>query len=73
LCSILEIKQESVKIEAVKALQKSAELVQGNWVVKSDILYPSADKDKQVKMCGISGIHPDIMTKARDYVVRHRV
>jgi hypothetical protein len=46
-----------------------AELVQGNWVVKSEILYPSGEKDKTVKLCGISGIHPDIISKARDYVV----
>ncbi|EFX88642.1 hypothetical protein DAPPUDRAFT_206352 [Daphnia pulex] len=69
LCSTLEIKQESVKMESLKSLQQVAELVQGNWVVKSEILYPSGEKDKTVKLCGISGIHPDIISKARDYVV----
>ncbi|XP_046643521.1 DNA-directed RNA polymerase III subunit RPC5-like [Daphnia pulicaria] len=69
LCSTLEIKQESVKMESLKSLQQVAELVQGNWVVKSEILYPSGEKDKTVKLCGISGIHPDIISKARDYVM----
>jgi len=56
-------------MESLKSLQQVAELVQGNWVVKSEILYPSGEKDKTVKLCGISGIHPDIISKARDYVV----
>lgn len=40
-----------------------AVLVQGNWVVKSDVLYP---KDK---MCGVSGIAHDVIAKARDHLV----
>lgn len=69
MCTTLKITQEPLKMEALKSLQQVAELVQGNWVVKSEILYPSGEKDKIVKLCGISGIHPDIITKARDYVV----
>ncbi len=61
---------EPQKIELLKPLQQVAELVQGNWVVKSEILYPSGDKEKAVKLCGITGIHPEIISKARDYVVR---
>lgn len=69
LCTTLQITQEPLKLEALKSVQQVAELVQGNWVVKSEILYPSGEKEKVVKLCGITGIHPDIITKARDYVV----
>lgn len=69
LCNILEIVHETQKLELLKSLQQVAELVQGNWVVKSEILFPSAEKDKPGKLCGITGIQPDIMSKARDYVV----
>nr|CAG4649404.1 EOG090X07NA [Scapholeberis mucronata] len=69
LCSCLQISQENQKSELLKALQQVAELVQGNWVVKSEILYPSGEKDKPVKLCGVTGIHPDIISKARDYVL----
>ena len=70
LCTTLNFVQEPQKLELLKSLQQVAELVQGNWVVKSEILYPSGDKDKPVKLCGLTGIHPDIISKARDYVVR---
>lgn len=69
LCITLKIVQEFQKLELLKSLQQVAELVQGNWVVKSEILYPVVDKDKPSKLCGVTGIHPDILTKARDYVV----
>ena len=69
LCCCLEITQENQKLELLKSLQQVAELVQGNWVVKSEILYPSAEKEKVAKLCGVTGIHPDILSKARDYVV----
>nr|CAG4637081.1 EOG090X07NA [Ceriodaphnia reticulata] len=68
LCTTLQMTQEPQKIELLKPLQQVAELVQGNWVVKSEILYPSVDKEKAVKLCGITGIHPEIISKARDYV-----
>lgn len=64
----MQITQEPQKVELLKSLQQVAELVQGNWVVKSEILYPS-EKDKPAKLYGITGIHPDIISKARDYVV----
>ena len=60
---------ESQKAELVKVVQQVAELVQGNWVVKSEVLYPSPVERNAVKLCGVTGIHPDIMQKARDYVV----
>lgn len=71
LCSMLEVTNETQKVELLKAVQQVAELVQGNWVVKSEVLYPSTtEKEKgSVKLCGLTGIHPDIMTRARDYVV----
>nr|CAG4647122.1 EOG090X07NA [Megafenestra aurita] len=68
LCITLKIVQEFQKLELLKSLQQVAELVQGNWVVKSEILYPVVDKDKPSKLCGVTGIHPDILTKARDYL-----
>nr|CAG4641766.1 EOG090X07NA [Eurycercus lamellatus] len=69
LCNMLEVTTETQKLELLKSLQHVAELVQGNWVVKSEMIYPSPEKDKPVKLCGLTGIHPDIMSKARDHVL----
>ena len=44
-------------------------LIFRNWVIKSEILYPAAEKDKPTKLCGVTGIHPRILTRARDHVV----
>lgn len=46
----------------LKALQQVAVLVQGNWVVKSDIIYPKDSKSE-------SGVPNDLIQRGRDYVV----
>lgn len=47
----------------LKTIPKVAVLVQGNWIVKSDILYP------QGTFSATSGVPADLMCRARDYVV----
>lgn len=47
----------------LRTLPKVAVLVQGNWIVKSDILYPAGT------LSGVSGVPADLMCRARDYVV----
>jgi len=47
----------------IKALQQVAVLVQGCWVVKSDILYP---KDS---FSAHSASPADVISRARDYMV----
>lgn len=71
LCSSLDYNEENQQQDVLKCIQQVAELVQGNWVVKSDVLYPVPEKerDKTVKLCGLTGIHPEILAKARDFVV----
>ena len=71
LCSTLDIKAEAQKVELLKCIQQVAEFVQGNWVVKSEVIYPGAEKDKPAKLCGVSGVHPDVLSKGRDYIVRN--
>nr|CAG4650220.1 EOG090X07NA [Sida crystallina] len=63
ICSVLKISGDNQQQQLLRSLQHVATLVQGNWVVKSDVLYP---KDK---MCGVTGINYEIITKARDHVV----
>ena len=46
----------------LKVLQQVAVLVQGNWVVKSDIIYPKDSKSE-------SGVTNDLIQRGRDYVV----
>ena len=46
----------------LKVLQQVAVLVQGNWVVKSDIIYPKDSKSE----CGVPN---DLIQRGRDYVV----
>lgn len=47
----------------LKTLPKVAVLVQGNWIVKSEILYPAGT------FSAVSGVPADLMCRARDYVV----
>ncbi|KAJ8929805.1 hypothetical protein NQ314_017402 [Rhamnusium bicolor] len=47
----------------LKTLPKVAVIVRGNWVVKSDVLYPSNT------FSAISGVPAELMCRARDYVV----
>lgn len=46
----------------LRALQQVAVLVQGNWVVKSDLLYPRGGFTE-------SGLPNDVLQRARDYLV----
>lgn len=55
---------EALKAELLlKDLSQVAVLVRGNWIVKSEVLYPSNT------FSSISGVPADLMCKARDYVV----
>lgn len=56
---------EGVTADAMlKCLQKVAVLVRGNWVVKSEVLYP------ENTFSAISGVPAELMCRARDYIVR---
>lgn len=44
-------------------LQKVAMLVQGNWVVKSEVIYPKDFTSPQ------NGVPSELMCRARDYIV----
>lgn len=48
----------------LKALSQVAVLVRGNWVVKSEILYPTGT------FSAISGVPAESMCRSRDYIVR---
>jgi DNA-directed RNA polymerase-3 subunit RPC5 len=47
----------------LRTVQQVAVLVQGNWVVRSDILYP---KDTA---SSIGGVPAELMCRGRDYIV----
>lgn len=49
-------------LSVLKVLQQVAVLVQGNWVVKSDILYPKDGKSE-------SGVVNELIQRGRDYVL----
>lgn len=51
----------------LKTLPKVAVLVQGNWIVKSEILYPAGT------FSATSGVPADLMCRARDYVVNMQI
>ncbi|XP_043280382.1 DNA-directed RNA polymerase III subunit RPC5 [Venturia canescens] len=61
LRSILSTDHEAIAI--IKYLQQVAVLVQGNWVVNSELIYP---KDT---ISSHSGIAAELMCRARDYVL----
>ncbi|XP_054003978.1 DNA-directed RNA polymerase III subunit RPC5 [Hylaeus anthracinus] len=61
LRSILSADQETIAI--LKYLQQVAVLVQGNWVVSSELVYP---KDS---ISAHNGIPAEFMCKARDYIL----
>ena len=61
LRSILSTEHETAAI--LKYVQQVAVLVQGNWVVNSELVYP---KDT---MSAHSGIPEFLMCRARDYIV----
>ncbi|XP_076271749.1 RNA polymerase III subunit E [Rhynchophorus ferrugineus] len=47
----------------LKTLQKVAVLVRGNWVVKSEVLYPDNS------LSAVSGVPAELMCRARDYIL----
>nr|CAG4640931.1 EOG090X07NA [Eulimnadia texana] len=55
--------QQKEASQMLRAVQQVAVLIQGNWVVRSDVLYP---KDK---LCGLTGVPAEIITKARDLLL----
>lgn len=61
LRSMIDPKHETTDV--VKYLQQVAVLVQGNWVVQSDLVFP---RDKTSSQNGISA---ELMCRARDYIV----
>lgn len=61
LRAIISSDQESTAI--LKYLQQVAVLVQGNWVVNSELLYPKDSISSQ------NGIPAELMCRARDYIV----
>ncbi|XP_067005407.2 DNA-directed RNA polymerase III subunit RPC5 isoform X2 [Anabrus simplex] len=61
LLSLVGHGQDAVNV--LRTVQQVAVLVRGNWVVRSDILYP---KDSVSEMCGIPA---ELMCRARDYIV----
>lgn len=47
----------------LKYLQQVAVLVQGNWIINSELIYPKDTKSHQ------NGIPAELMCRARDFVV----
>uniref|UniRef100_A0A2R9A0P0 RNA polymerase III subunit E n=1 Tax=Pan paniscus TaxID=9597 RepID=A0A2R9A0P0_PANPA len=61
LMSLLGPSIDSVAV--LRGIQKVAMLVQGNWVVKSDILYPKDSSSPH------SGVPAEVLCRGRDFVV----
>ncbi|XP_014448157.1 DNA-directed RNA polymerase III subunit RPC5 isoform X2 [Tupaia chinensis] len=61
LMSLLGPSVDSVAV--LRGIQKVAMLVQGNWVVKSDILYPKDSSSPH------SGVPADVLCRGRDFVM----
>lgn len=60
LCEILSPEHDTTTI--LKYLQQVAMLVQGNWVVNSELIYPKESLSSQNSIS-------EFMCKARDYIV----
>lgn len=50
-------------VKLLRSVQQCAVLVQGNWVIRSDIVYPKDSVSEH------SGVPAELMTRARDYIV----
>ena len=61
LATLLEMNADTASL--LRIVQQVAVLVQGNWVVRSDVLYP---KDTS---SDISGVPAEFMCRGRDYIV----
>ncbi|XP_071444238.1 DNA-directed RNA polymerase III subunit RPC5-like [Hetaerina americana] len=55
--------QEKEAVNVLRFMQAVAVLINGNWVVKSDIIYP---KDSE---SSFNGVPAELMCRARDYVL----
>lgn len=63
LCMVLAGGEGITSEVILKTLPKVAVLVRGNWVVKSEVLYPANT------FSATSGVPAELMCRARDYVV----
>lgn len=63
LCMVLAGGEGITADVILKTLPKVAVLVRGNWVVKSEVLYPANT------FSSTSGVPAELMCRARDYVV----
>jgi DNA-directed RNA polymerase-3 subunit RPC5 len=61
LATLLEMNADTASL--LRIVQQVAVLVQGNWVVRSDVLYP---KDTS---SNISGVPAELMCRGRDYIL----
>lgn len=61
LCGLLAGTGDTVKL--LRSVQQCAVLVQGNWVVRSDIVYPKDTVSEQ------NGVPAELMIRARDYIL----
>jgi DNA-directed RNA polymerase-3 subunit RPC5 len=61
LATLLEMNADMASL--LRIVQQVAVLVQGNWVVRSDVLYP---KDTS---SNINGVPAELMCRGRDYIV----
>lgn len=50
-------------VKLLRSVQQCAVLVQGNWVVRSDIVYPKDTISEH------NGVPAEVMSRARDYIV----
>lgn len=57
------LSSEHSTTDVLSYLQKAAVLVQGNWVVKSELIYPKESTSSE------NGVPGEVMCKARDYIV----
>ena len=64
LGTLLEMTADTASL--LRIVQQVAVLVQGNWVVRSDVLYP---KDTS---SNISGVPAELMCRGRDYIVSRK-
>lgn len=54
----------------LRALQNMAVLVQGCWVVKSELLYPDEDKEDTCRKRRLnSAVNPELLRRVRDYAM----
>lgn len=62
VCSVAIGKKDEDPVTILKTIQQMAVLVQGNWAVKSDLVYP---KDSSSE----SGVPNEVLQRTRDLAV----